>query len=104
MRFASFERFAGLAAVLAGLSGLGYALAFIVLRSAGISALFLLLLGLLSTAVWVALYHRLREADASFALWALLLGVAGALGAAAHGGYDLATAFASPASLPADLP
>ena len=38
----------------------------------------------------MALYERLRSTDNSFALWALLLGLAGALGSAVHGGYDLA--------------
>jgi hypothetical protein len=59
--------------------------------------------GLLSVAALVAVYERLRETDAAFALLALLLGVAGALGAAVHGGYDLANAFNPPPSLP-DLP
>jgi hypothetical protein len=38
----------------------------------------------------VAIYYRLRETNAPFALWALVLGIAGALGSAVHGGYDLA--------------
>lgn len=41
--------------------------------------------------------------EATFALWALLLGMAGALGSAAHGGYDLANAVNPPPSIP-DLP
>lgn len=60
--------------------------------------------GLLSTAVLTAVYERLRETDAAFAFLALLLGVAGALGSAVHGGYDLANAVNPPASIPTDLP
>jgi hypothetical protein len=89
-RSASFERFAGVCAGLAGISGFLYAVAFVVLQNDLLSALFLMLGGLLTTAALVAVYERLRETDSSFALWALLLGITGALGSAVHGGYDLA--------------
>jgi hypothetical protein len=102
-RSALFERFAGVCAILAGVSGFLYAVAFVVLQSALLSGLFLMLTGLLTTAALVAVYERLRETDASFALLALLLGVAGALGSAVHGGYDLANAINPPSSMP-DLP
>jgi hypothetical protein len=102
-RSAPFEGFAGRCAVLAGVAGFLYAVAFVVLQSVLLSELFLMLGGLLSVAALVAVYERLRETDAAFALLALLLGVAGALGAAVHGGYDLANAFNPPPSLP-DLP
>jgi hypothetical protein len=49
-----------------------------------------MMVGLLSSPVLVAIYYRLRETSAPFALWALVLGIAGALGSAVHGGYDLA--------------
>jgi len=62
-----------------------------------------MLSGLFTTAALVAVYERLRATDASFALLALLLGVAGALGSAVHGGYDLANVINPPVSLP-DLP
>ena len=55
-----------------------------------LSDLFLMLGGLFSTAVLVALYALLRETNAPFALWGVLLSIAGALGSAIHGGYDLA--------------
>jgi hypothetical protein len=99
-----YERFAGLCAVLAGLTGFLYSIAFVVLRSNLLSALFLMLVGLVTTVVVVALYQRLRAVDQSFALWALLLGLAGALGSAVHGGYDLSNALHPPAQLNADLP
>ncbi len=89
---------------LAGASGFLYAASFVVLQNTLLSGLFLILGGLLGTAVLAAVYERVKETDASFALLALLLGVAGALGFAAHGGYDLANAVNPPASIPADLP
>src|SRR5688500_10869435 len=65
----SFERFAGTCAVLAGVAGFLYAVAFVVLQNILLSGLFLMLGGLLSTAVLAGVYDRLRETDASFALW-----------------------------------
>lgn len=103
LRFASFERLAGICAILSGVSGLLYAVAFVVLQNALLSGLLLMTGGLLSTTVMVAVYERLRRTEATFALWALLLGMAGALGSAAHGGYDLANAINPPPSMP-DLP
>ena len=67
-RSSTFERFAGGCAILAGASGLLYAVSFVVLRNELFSALFLMLSGLLSTAALVAVYFRLRETDAAFAL------------------------------------
>lgn len=103
-RSAPFERFAGACAFLTGVSGFLYAVAFIVLRNELLSGLFLMLVGLFSTAALVAVYERLRGSDAAFALFALLLGIAGALGSVIHGGYDLANAVNPPLSVPADLP
>lgn len=100
---ASFERFAGASAILAGGAGFLYAVSFIILQSNLLSGLFLMLVGLFSIAALVAVYERLRETDAAFALFGVLLGIAGALGTAVHGGYDLANAINPPPSLP-DLP
>jgi hypothetical protein len=102
-RSASFERFAGVCAVLAGVSGFLYAVAFVVLQDELLSGLFLMLVGLLTSVALLAVYERLRETDASFALLALVLGIAGSLGSAVHGGYDLANAINPPSSMP-DLP
>jgi hypothetical protein len=96
-----FERFAGLCALLAGIGSFLYALVFLVLHNTGLSALVLLLVGLLSAAALVAVYLRLHETDAAFALWAFLLSVTGALGSAIHGGYDLALALHPVPSMPA---
>jgi hypothetical protein len=99
-----FERFAGLCGIGAGVVGFLYALAFIVLRNQRLSALFLMLGGLMATAVLVALYERLRQTNAPLALWALLLGTVGSLGATVHGGYDLANTLHPPLSSSPDLP
>ena len=89
---ASYERFAGICAILTGVVGFVYSVAFVILRSMPLQSVCLLLSGLVGTAALVAVYGRLRETDASFALWALLLGLVGAIGSAIHGGYDLANA------------
>ncbi len=100
----SYERFSGVCAILAGVIGLLYSIAFVILRDNLLSALFLMAGGLLSSVVFVALYKRLRETDPPFALWALLLGFAAALASAAHGGYDLANVINPPTVAVPDLP
>jgi hypothetical protein len=100
----SYERLAGLCGVLTGVVGFLYAVAFVVLRSPSFSAVCLLLAGLLGTVTLVVVYGRLRETDASFAMLGLLLGVAGAMGAAIHAGYDLSNVLNPPASVNQDLP
>jgi hypothetical protein len=100
----TYDRFGGLCAILVGVSGFLYSVAFVILRSTSLSALFLLLTGLLGTAALVAIYARLRDTDMSFALWALFLGTVSALGSALHGGYDLANALNPPATTNLDLP
>jgi hypothetical protein len=105
---ASFERFAGVCTVAAGIINFLYAVAFVIIaRSAPalggvLSSLFLLVSGLLITTTITALYYRLRETEAVFALWALLLGLVSTLGAAIHGGYDLGNAI-NPPAIAADL-
>jgi hypothetical protein len=106
MRPTAFEQFAGLCGILAGISGFLYSVAFIIIaRNApnlaeGLSALFLMLGGVFSTAVLTAVYLRLRETEPAFALWALLLGLAGVIGSAVHGGYNLANAINPPTTTP----
>lgn len=103
----TYNAFAGACAVLAGVAGFLYAVAFIGLVLTGASpefgfglASFLLLVGsLLGAAGLTALYPRLRAVDAGFALLALVLGVGGSFGAAVHGGFDLANVLHVP---PAD--
>ncbi len=100
MRSRGFERFAGISGVLAGVAAFLYAVSFIILKDMLLSAIFLTLVGILSTAALVAVFNRVAEADPAPAIWALLLGFTAALGTAIHGGYDLANAVQVP---PSDL-
>jgi hypothetical protein len=99
----SFERFAGWLSLLAGVAGIGYAVAFVVLKNGALSALFLTLAPLLAIGGLVAVFERVRSIDAGFATVALSLGVFGSLAASSHGAYDLANVLHPPASVP-DLP
>ena len=82
----TFDRFAGTCAILVGVGGLIYGILFgaIVLGASRPVAVTWLTLGLvgalLATPVSVALYYRLRDIDRGFALLALLVGLAAALG------------------------
>ncbi|HET6771504.1 MAG TPA: hypothetical protein VFH75_07685 [Actinomycetota bacterium] len=95
MRSAPFDRFGGNCAILLGIGGLVYAIlfAFVVAGSpswvTGLWLTFLLVGGLLTTVVTVALYQRLRETDEGVALWALLLGFSAAVGGLVHAAYQL---------------
>jgi hypothetical protein len=92
----SFDRFAGPAALGVAAGGLAYSIAFTVSLENDarfwlyVQALALLVGGVLASAVFVALYERLRAVGPGFALWALVLGLVGAFGSALHGGHDLA--------------
>lgn len=102
----AFDRFAGACALVVGLGGLTYSILFVILLNTdssgadGVRNAVLTVSGLLSTAVLVALYGRLRQVDPGFALWALVLGVAAGIGSAAHGGYNLANIVNKPGSIP----
>ncbi|MGN6700972.1 MAG: hypothetical protein ACTHMR_22665 [Thermomicrobiales bacterium] len=100
----TFGQFGGACAVLSALASFLYAIAFLVLGNDALSALCLLLVGLLASAVFSAVYERLRATGAAFALWATVLGSVGAAGTAIHGGYDLANAIHPPATPVPDLP
>ncbi len=95
-RSASFDRMAGYASMVVGLGGIIYAVLFVTLLhkatkgAAVMSSLLLLVGGVLSSVVMIAVFERLRSTDQGFALWALVLGLAGAFGSATHGGFDLA--------------
>jgi hypothetical protein len=107
-----FERLAGWCALFVGVGALAYAIVFAVIVLGdpptwvvGLWYFLLLAGGLLTIPVMVALYQRLRGTDTSFALLALLLGLAGAVGAAVHGGYDLANVIRPATEAPrAELP
>jgi hypothetical protein len=102
MRTISFERFAALASLFVVLGALLYSLFFIWIVEGGGSNVqavwyFLLMLGGLGTVpVLVALYYRLWERDAGFALTAFLLGLGAALGAVLHGSYNLGVEITPP--------
>jgi hypothetical protein len=109
MESASFERFAGICAILAGVFGFVYSLAFVIIsRNPSTADLGVLLYslaqtlgGLLTTAALVAVYNRVRETNPGFALWGMLLGVVGAMGSTIHGGYTLALVINPPSGNPA---
>ncbi len=101
----TFDRFAGFAAIAAGALGILYSIAFVVLKQQAIYAICLMLGGLASTVVMVALYRHLRAAEPGLAQVGLLLGVVAALGSTIHAGYDLANAINPPATAAGgDLP
>jgi hypothetical protein len=114
MKTTAFERFAGLCAMLAGIAGCLYSMSFFIVNSPGapagasvVSALLLMLGGLLAAAALVGLYQRVQAAEPGFALLALGFGLAGAFGTAVHGGYDLSNAINPPldnAAAAANLP
>jgi hypothetical protein len=103
MTTSSFDRTAGLAAMLAALVGLLYSFAFVILQNALLYSLCLMLGGLLSLVALVALFERLGEVDAQAAMLGLMLGAVAALGATIHGGYDLANVLNPPGALPAGV-
>lgn len=87
---ADVERLAGYAAILTAIAGVGYAIAFVIVKSDLFSAIFLLAGSVLSLFVLVAVYERFRAIQPTFARVALVLAAVGAAGAAIHAGYDLA--------------
>jgi hypothetical protein len=105
----TFERSSGYCAIVVGIAGFLYSVAFVLnLRGiaslGGLVAFFLLVGAIMSVQALAAVYRRTREVDAGFALAALLFGFAGATAAALHGGYDLANVFHPPTSAPTDFP
>jgi hypothetical protein len=111
LNYFKFERKAALDAILAGIAGFLYAVSFVIIsrndpvQGALLSALFLTLLGFLAVKVFVRLYLMLKRVDEGWALWAFIFALAGAIGTAIHGGFDLANAINPPAtSLPAGVP
>ena len=106
----SFERSSGASAAVVGIGGFLYSIAFVILTRSSpetgrfLSALFLLLGGVVGIQVLAAVYRRLREVDAGFALVAFMFGFAGALGSALHGAYDLANLTHPPTSPFTDFP
>jgi hypothetical protein len=100
----SLDRIAGPCATAVGIGGLLYGALFVWIVEgspdwvAEVWFTLLILGGLVSVAVGVALFQRLRPTDEGLALTALLLGLAGALGGMVHGAFNLA-AHLNPASV-----
>lgn len=100
----AFMRFAGIGSILTAMSGLLYAVFFLLVKGSAHQILPPVLLavgGLLASAVLIALYSLVRETDPLFALWALALALLGQLGALIHGVHDLALVLVpAPANAP----
>ena len=102
----SFEPWAGLAAILAGIGGLVYSVAFlggVVLGAAPqlgllVASTALMVGGVLSLLVLVAVYRRLLPSSPGIALAGLALALMGAMGSLLHGGFDLANVINPPAA------
>jgi hypothetical protein len=104
-----YDRSAFASAWLAAVSGLMYSVSFVIIAriapslGGGLSGFFLLVGGILSASALVGLYERLRAAGGGYATWALMFGLAAALAATLHGGYDLANVI-NPPSQSSSLP
>ena len=98
------DRIGGISAVALGVTGFVYSVSFVVVKNDALTAAMLATSGLLTLALFSALYERLRAGEASLARLALVLGMVGASGALIHGGYDLANAINPPATPNLDLP
>ena len=94
----------GIAAVAAAVAALAYSVSFVILENAVLASLFLMVGGLLTTPVFIALGARLPKPVPVSALAAIMLGVAAGLGSAVHGGYDLANQLHAVATLAPELP
>jgi hypothetical protein len=101
---AAYERTAGAAAIVTGVGGIVYSIAFLGGVVEGwapqlgltVASIALMVGGLLSVLVLVAVYRRLVEGAAAIGLLGLVLVAVGATGAMVHGGYDLANAVHAP--------
>lgn len=96
----SFLRYAGTSAIVTGVASVLYAVAFLILKSAWLSGLFLALGGFTSVAALLALYLRLQAVDRAFALYGLILSMMSALGIMVQGAYTLANALVAPKGAP----
>jgi len=100
----------GAAAFGVAIANLGYSISFLIVRphnadTAGTAAsVFLTLGGVLAAPVLVALYRRVAPNGRDLALVALVFGLAGALGSAIHGGFDLANAIHHTSASGSDAP
>lgn len=104
----SFDRWAGVAAIATSLGGVLYSAAFLGGVVLGfnpelgslVASAALMIGGLLSTVVLVAIYRRVSPEASEVALIGLVFALMGALGGIVHGGYDLANALNPPTADP----
>jgi hypothetical protein len=101
---AAMARLGGYAAIASAIPALVYAVGFVFLNDARVFSPALLAGGLLSAITLAAVYERVRRGASDPALLGLLLGFAGAVGAIAHGGYDLANVLHAPTVVDPGLP
>jgi hypothetical protein len=91
-----FQRFAGWCAVSAAALGVSFTATFAAYVREGYhwaqwaSSIALMLVGVVTVPVLLALHERLRDAEPQFSVLGLVTGIAGALGATVHGAYDVA--------------
>jgi hypothetical protein len=104
MKNTAFIRVASVCAILSGIGGVLYGVAFVILGNQLLYSVLLMLGGLLTSVVLVALHDRLHESDAAWSMLAILFGLIGSIGSVIHGGYDLANAIHPPVTLNTDLP
>src|SRR5205823_14344274 len=87
---------------LAGACGFLYSVSFVIIArsapslGAGLAGFFLLAGAIFGASALLGLYERLKPAMGTYTLWALVFGLAGALAATLHGGYDLAVGIHPP--------
>jgi hypothetical protein len=93
------QRFAGACAIVAGVIGFLYSSAFVVVAGGaapqlglGPSWVLLVVGSLVGSFALVVVYLRVRHVEPAIALWSLVLGASGAIGAAMHGAYEVALA------------
>jgi hypothetical protein len=93
--------------VIAGVLGFLYSASFVVVAASlapqlglGPSWVLLLLGALFGSFALAVVYLRVREIEPTVALWSLVLGASGAIGAAVHGAYELALSVSPPGAAP----
>jgi hypothetical protein len=89
----TFDRFAGVCAIITGLSSVLYAVFFLLVKgqlNTYLPSIFLALGGFLGLPPLIAVYQWVRRTEEGFALWALLLAAVGYLGTATHAIFGLA--------------
>lgn len=100
----TFKSAAGAAAIAAAVGGILYGIFFVLLGNVGVASALLMLGGLLSSVIIVALGTTLLDVNEPVARWAIIVGVVGSILSLVHGGFDLANVIHPPGTDLADLP